>query len=112
LKIKVRTPTQDELIARALDMEEGNIVEDKNYLSIEEEKRKRAHAVRATISGPLLRWISRHETVPVPVETQCLSGMLELPCLWVFPDTYTKKVVVEMAETVPPAQRWRTQKQH
>lgn len=71
-KIKVRAPTQDELIARALDMEEGNIVEHKNYLFVEEEKRKRAHAVRATISGSLLRWISRHETVTVTAETRCL----------------------------------------
>jgi len=52
-------------------MEEGNIVEHKNYLFVEEEKRKRAHAVRATISGPLLRWISRRETVSIPVEMQC-----------------------------------------
>jgi len=71
-KIKVRAPTQDELIARALDMEEGNIVDHKNYLFVEEEKRKRAHAVRATISGPLLRWVSCHETVTVPAESQCL----------------------------------------
>jgi hypothetical protein len=78
-KIKVRAPTQDELIARALDMEEGNIVEHKNYLFVEEEKRKRAHAVRATISGPLLRWVSRHETIIVPAEAQCLPGMLDLP---------------------------------
>jgi hypothetical protein len=70
-KIKVRAP------ARALDMDEGNIVEHKNYLFVKEEKRKRAHAVRATISGPLLRWISRHETITVPAETQCLPGMLE-----------------------------------
>jgi vacuolar protein sorting-associated protein 72 len=56
-KIKVRAPTQDELIARALDMEEGNIVEHKIFLSVEEEKKKRAHAVRATISGSLLRCI-------------------------------------------------------
>ena len=80
-KIKVRAPTQDELIARALDMEEGNIVEHKNYLSVEEEKRKRAHAVRATISGSLLRWISRHETVTVPAEMQCLPGRFQLSCL-------------------------------
>jgi len=77
-KIKVHAPTQDELIARALDMEEGNIVEHKNYLFVEEEKRKRAHTVRVTISGPLLRWVSRHETVTVPAETQCHLGMLEL----------------------------------
>ena len=69
----MHAPTQDELITRALDMEEGNIVEDKNYLSIEEEKRKRAHAVQATIFCPLLRRISRHETVQIPVKTQCLS---------------------------------------
>jgi hypothetical protein len=75
-KIKVRALTQDELIARALDMEEGNIVEHKNYLFVEEEKRKRAHAVRATISGPLLRRISRCETVSMPVETERHPGML------------------------------------
>ncbi|KAI0307401.1 YL1 nuclear protein-domain-containing protein [Multifurca ochricompacta] len=70
-KLKARTLTQDELIARALDMEEGNIIEHRNYLSVEEEKRKRAHAVRTAISGPLLRWVSRRETVSVLVETQC-----------------------------------------
>jgi hypothetical protein len=50
-------------------MEEGNIVEHRNYLFVEEEKRKRAHAVRTTISGPLLRWISRRETIPVPEQS-------------------------------------------
>ena len=90
-KIKVRAPTQDELIARALDMEEGNIVEHKNYLFVEEEKRKRAHAVRATISGPLLRWISCHETVTVPVEAQCIPGMCELLDLQTFLDTYSRR---------------------
>jgi YL1 nuclear protein len=87
-KIKVRALTQDELIARALDMEEGNIVEHKNYLFVEEEKRKRAHAVRATISGPLLRWVSRRETVSIPAEAQCSPGMLRLPCIQDFPDTH------------------------
>lgn len=90
-KIKVRAPTQDELIARALDMEEGNIVEHKNYLSVEEEKRKRAHAVRATISGPLLRWISCHETVTIPVETQSFPGMFKLLDLQSFLDTYSRR---------------------
>ncbi|KAI0271730.1 YL1 nuclear protein-domain-containing protein [Gloeopeniophorella convolvens] len=70
LKVKIRALTQDELIARALDMEEGNIVEHKNYLSVEEEKRKRAHAVRTVITGPLLRWVSRRETAPVLTETE------------------------------------------
>jgi YL1 nuclear protein len=74
-KFKVRALTQDELIARALDMEEGNIVEHRNYLFVEEEKRKRAHAVRTTISGPLLRWVSRRETIPVPTEIQSSPGM-------------------------------------
>ena len=52
-------------------------MEHKNYLFIEDEKRKRAHAVRATISGPLLRWVSRREMVPVLTETQCTPGMLD-----------------------------------
>lgn len=64
-KVKVRAPTQDELIARALDMEEGNIVEHRNYLTLEEEKRKRARLVRTTVQGPRLRWISKSERVKV-----------------------------------------------
>ena len=87
----MRALTQDELIARALDMEEGNIVEHKNYLFVEEEKRKRAHAVRATISGPLLRWVSCCETVSVPAETQLLPGVLELLSLQEVPDTYSRR---------------------
>ncbi|KAH9168631.1 YL1 nuclear protein-domain-containing protein [Lactarius sanguifluus] len=73
-KIKVRAQTQDELIARALDMEEGNIFEHRNYLFVEEEKRKRALAVRTAISGPLLRWVSRCETLSVPAEAQLPDG--------------------------------------
>lgn len=57
--------TQAELIARALDMEEGNISEHKNYLANEAEKRKRAHVVRTVVKGPLLRWVSKRETVTV-----------------------------------------------
>jgi hypothetical protein len=53
--------TQDEYIARALEMEEGNVLEHRNYLAIEDEKRKRAKVVRQTVKGPLLRWISRIE---------------------------------------------------
>ena len=70
----MRAQTQDELIARALDMEEGNIFEHRNYLFVEEEKRKRALAVRTAISGPLLKWVSRRETLSVPSEAQ-LPGM-------------------------------------
>ncbi|EDR08134.1 uncharacterized protein LACBIDRAFT_297882 [Laccaria bicolor S238N-H82] len=76
-KIKniTRTLTQAELIARALDNEEGNIVEHRDYLKVEEEKRKRARVVRATVHGPLLRWVSKVEEIevveeaPAPVPT-------------------------------------------
>ena len=61
----MRTLTQDQLIARALDMEEGNIVEHRNYLSNEDEKRKRAHVVRPVVQGPLLRWVSKRESITV-----------------------------------------------
>ena len=68
-KVVVRMPTQDELVARALDTEEGNILEHRNYLHLEEEKRARARVVRQSITGPVLRWISKkeHAKVPVPV---------------------------------------------
>ncbi|OBZ78578.1 MutS 4 [Grifola frondosa] len=68
VKAKMRAPTQDELISRALDMEEGNIIEHRNYLTLEEEKRKKARVVRATVQGPLLRWVSRGEEITVKVE--------------------------------------------
>ena len=53
--------TQDELIARALDMEEDNIQEHRNYLSLEEERRRLARVVRTAVQGPLLRWVTKHE---------------------------------------------------
>lgn len=49
-------------------MEEGNIKEHKNYLTLEEEKRKKARLVRETVEGPLLRWISKVENVKVLVQ--------------------------------------------
>jgi YL1 nuclear protein len=67
VRIESRSFTQAELIARALDNEEGNIVEHRDYLKIEEEKRKRARVVRATIEGPLLRWVSKGEEVKIIV---------------------------------------------
>ncbi|KIP04010.1 hypothetical protein PHLGIDRAFT_25831 [Phlebiopsis gigantea 11061_1 CR5-6] len=67
MRTKIRPPTQDELIARALDMEEGNIKEHRNYLVLEEEKRKRARLVRTAVEGPLLRWISKSEEVAIKV---------------------------------------------
>ncbi|KAJ2929648.1 hypothetical protein H1R20_g7434, partial [Candolleomyces eurysporus] len=48
-KTEAKTYTQAELIARALDNEEGNIREHRDYLKNEEEKRKQARVVRATV---------------------------------------------------------------
>lgn len=59
--------TQDELLSRALDTEEGNIIEHRDYLKMEEEKRKRAKVVRAQVEGPLVRWVSKVEEVKVDV---------------------------------------------
>lgn len=59
-----RVLSQAELIARALDTEEGNITEHRDYLSNEEEKRRRARVVRKMLTGPVLRWISRAEEEP------------------------------------------------
>lgn len=59
--------TQDELMARALANEAGNITEHRDYLKLEEEKRKRARVVRKSLEGPLLRWISRTEKKEVMV---------------------------------------------
>ncbi|KAH9850570.1 YL1 nuclear protein-domain-containing protein [Lenzites betulinus] len=67
-KSKNKALTQAELISRALDMEEGNIAEHKNYLTIEEEKRRKARVVRASVQGPLLRWISKADEVTVQVD--------------------------------------------
>ncbi|KAJ7032509.1 YL1 nuclear protein-domain-containing protein [Mycena alexandri] len=64
---EVRTVSQGELIARALDAEEGNITSHRDYLKIEEEKRRRARVVRPTVTGPLVRWLSRVEEVKVVV---------------------------------------------
>ncbi|KAF8168441.1 YL1 nuclear protein-domain-containing protein [Crassisporium funariophilum] len=66
-KIEYKRHTQGELIALALDTEEGNIVEHRDYLKNEAEKRKRARVVRTTVEGPLLRWISKKEEVKVLV---------------------------------------------
>lgn len=60
--------TQAELIARALDTEGGNIIEHRDYLEQEEEKRRRARVVRKALNGPILKWVSRIEDEKVPVE--------------------------------------------
>ncbi|KAI0079073.1 hypothetical protein K474DRAFT_725781 [Panus rudis PR-1116 ss-1] len=67
-KTKARPPTQAELIQRALDMEEGNVIEHREYLSVEEEKRKRARLVKQRIEGPLLRWVSKAVEEKVTIE--------------------------------------------
>ncbi|KAF8132462.1 YL1 nuclear protein-domain-containing protein [Boletus edulis] len=67
-KMATRLPTQDELIARALDTEEGNITEHRDYLRLEEEKRAKARVVKQAIEGPVLRWVSKKETVQVEVQ--------------------------------------------
>ncbi|KAI0825324.1 YL1 nuclear protein-domain-containing protein [Trametes gibbosa] len=67
-KSKNKALTQAELISRALNMEEGNIAEHKNYLTIEEEKRRKARVVRTNVQGPLLRWISRADEITVRVD--------------------------------------------
>jgi hypothetical protein len=60
--------SQAEYIALALEMEEGNVAQHRDYLSIEEEKRRRAKPVRPTVQGPLVRWVSRieHENKQTP----------------------------------------------
>ncbi|EKM60548.1 uncharacterized protein PHACADRAFT_110047 [Phanerochaete carnosa HHB-10118-sp] len=72
-RTKIRPPTQDELIARALDMEEGNIKEHRNYLALEEEKRKKARLVRTAVEGPLLRVVSKAETVTVKIQPEPIA---------------------------------------
>ncbi|KAF9268752.1 hypothetical protein L218DRAFT_1048558 [Marasmius fiardii PR-910] len=74
-KGETRALTQGELIARALDNEEGNLVEHRDYLKSEEEKRRRARVIRENISGPLVRFISRGKEVKLQ-ETQAPSPLL------------------------------------
>ena len=49
-------------------MEEGNIKEHREYLTTEEEKRKKARLVRTAVEGPLVRWISKVEEETVREE--------------------------------------------
>ncbi|KAF5314022.1 hypothetical protein D9611_006973 [Ephemerocybe angulata] len=63
-----KTFTQAQLLARALDAEEGNIIEHRDYLKNEEAKRKAARVVRPSVTGPMLRWVSKLVDEKVPVE--------------------------------------------
>ena len=57
-------------------MEDGNVDEHRNYLSLEEEKRQRAKVVRTAVKGPLIRWVSRAEEVACGPEAQPSSTPL------------------------------------
>lgn len=74
IKTKLRAPTQAELMTRALDMEEGNVIQHRDYLKLEEEKRRRARVVRATVEGPVLRWVSKIEEVTVREDAPALPS--------------------------------------
>lgn len=43
-------------------------MEHRNYLRLEEEKRAKARVVKQSIEGPVLRWISKKETIQVAVQ--------------------------------------------
>ncbi|KAJ3893097.1 YL1 nuclear protein-domain-containing protein [Lentinula edodes] len=63
-----KRPTQAELLARALDTEEGNLVDHRDYLMLEEEKRRtRNKRDQVTVTGPLLRWVSKAEEVKIEI---------------------------------------------
>ena len=89
MKMETRRYTQGELIALALDTEEGNIVEHRDYLKNEAEKRKRARVVRTTIEGPLLRWISKKEEIKVAVSPPPAPPVFNYPStLSLYRDAY------------------------
>ena len=66
-KAQRRAPTQDELLKRAQETEEQNVIEHRDYLKAEDEKRERARLVRPVIEGRLVRWVSKVEEEVVPV---------------------------------------------
>jgi hypothetical protein len=57
-KAQRRAPTQDELLKRAQETEERNVIEHRDYLKTEDEKRQRARLVRPAIEGRLVRWVN------------------------------------------------------
>ncbi|GJJ13860.1 hypothetical protein Clacol_008117 [Clathrus columnatus] len=62
-----RRKTQADLIAAALDLEEENIKSHREYLAVEEERRRKARVVKPVTVGPKVRWRSRIEDVAVTV---------------------------------------------
>jgi len=65
-KAQRRAPTQEELIKSAQETEEQNVIEHRDYLKAEDEKRKRAQLIRSVIEGRLVRWISKVEEEIIP----------------------------------------------
>ena len=65
-KAQRRAPTQDELLKRAQETEERNVIEHHDYLKAEDEKRERARLVRPVIEGRLVRWMSKVEEEVIP----------------------------------------------
>lgn len=78
MKTETKTLSQTDLIKLALDNEGGNIIEHRDYLKNEEEKRRRARVVRATVQGPLLRWISKGEETKVLVPPPPVSSVIPM----------------------------------
>jgi hypothetical protein len=60
-------------------MEEGNVTEHRTYLSVEEEKRRRAQVVRPSVHGPLVRWISRAVDAPAILPSAGSVGTTAAP---------------------------------
>ena len=69
-------PTQDELLKRAQETEEQNVIEHRDYLKDEDEKRQRARLVRPVIEGRLVRWVSKTEEdiIPITPPESLMSG--------------------------------------
>ena len=66
-KAQRRAPTQDELLKRAQETEEQNVIEHRDYLKAEDEKRERARLVRPVVEGRLVRWVSKVEEEVIPL---------------------------------------------
>ena len=66
-KVQRCAPTQEELLKRAQETEEKNVIEHRDYLKDEDEKRKRARVVRPVVEGKLIRWVSKVEEEIVPL---------------------------------------------
>lgn len=60
-RVQRRAPTQEELLKRAQETEHKNVIEHRDYLKAEDEKRKRLRVVRPVIKGRLIRWVSKVE---------------------------------------------------